>query len=76
MNVRYWTKADIGGVLGRDRLSANDPKRTLGNVTPHPFRDAGLSWYDASSETSGEAMRRRNLGVKRTSWGHALMSAF
>ena len=25
--VRFWSKADIGGVLGRNRLSANDPYR-------------------------------------------------
>ena len=29
--VRYWTKADIGGILARDVLSANDPKRTSAN---------------------------------------------
>jgi hypothetical protein len=35
-------------------------KADIGRPTPAPFRNATLSWYDALSSVSGEAMRRRN----------------
>ena len=34
-NVRFWTKADIGGILSRDRLSPDTYRRVKGGVD-HP----------------------------------------
>jgi hypothetical protein len=42
--VRYWTKADKGGFLGRDGLSAFDPSATVVVHCGNGF-DAGLPRY-------------------------------